>query len=435
MQSQDTTITTNVETTTDLSRQRWSTFLRSWGRSGRAVLPAFLGTRLLLLALSYFGGILFKVDMNSAFALNLNSVLYNWYHWDAQRNITIATQGYIDPSYSTLFPLYPTLIHLGTAITRLDPLLVGMLISNGAFFVALVVLYRLIFSEQTAAKADQSDKIAEELLALKDEQHEEVAQRCVLYLAVFPTALFFFAAYNTALLLLFSLLCLYLLRNGRWWLAGICGALAALTDITGILLLIIFLCEFFHQRTQLQTTGRIQRWLPLAAALCIPCGLLIYSLGLYAPFHDPLLFLHPQAGSDTVPAGAWATMQQALSGGWLTFAAAHTLFELLIAIGLLTLLVLGWYGQRQQTLAQWPLWLYGLLMLGWGLLSARQPGTLANQFDPLPAMQYAALLCIPAFIVLARLGKRTWLHHSYLLGAMALQSLLIFQMFIGRWAQ
>jgi Predicted integral membrane protein len=432
MQSQDTTIATDVETTAALSRQRWSTLLRSWGKSGRAVLPTFLGTRLLLLVLTYFGGILFKVDTNSTFALNLNSILYNWYHWDAQRNVTIATQGYIDPSYSTLFPLYPTLIHLGTTITHLDPLLIGMLISNGAFFVALVVLYRLILSEQTATGADKNGG---EPQALKDEQHEKLAQRGILYLAVFPTALFFFAAYNTALLLLFSLLCLYLLRNGRWWLAGMCGALAALTDITGILLFIIFLCEFFHQRTRLQTRGHIQRWLPLIAALCIPCGLLIYCLGLYTPFHDPLLFLHPQAGSDTVPAGAWATMQQALSGGWLTYAAAHTLFELLIAIGLLSLLVLGWYGQRQQMLAQWPLWLYGLLILCWGLLSARQPGTLANQFDPLPAMQYAALLCIPAFIVLARLGKRTWLHHSYLLGAMALQSLLIFQMFIGHWAQ
>ena len=431
MQSQDTTVTTSVETATGPTWQPWSTTLQSWGMSALAALPTFLGTRLLLLLLTYFGGILFTVNNNSTFALSFNSVLYSWYHWDALRNVTIATQGYIDPGYSTLFPLYPTLIHLGSSLTHIDPLLIGMFITNIAFFAALVVLYRLVFTVNSATTVENEEAQArEELSGLAARQ----ARRSILYLAVFPTALFFFAAYNTALVLLFSLLCLYLLRNGRWWLAGCCGALAALTDITGILLFVIFLCELFRQRALLQQRGPILRWLPVIASLCIPFGLAIYALALAKPFHDPLLFLHPQEGSNTVPPGTLQSIQQAFSGGLLTYGATHILFELLIVIGLLALLALGWFGKLQLDRAQWPLLLYGLLVVIWGLVSAHQPGSLANPLDPLPAVQYAALLCIPAFIVLARLGERSWLHNSYVIGAIAFQAFLVFQMFSGHWA-
>lgn len=46
------------------------------------------------------------------------------------------------------------------------------------------------------------------------------AWRSVFYLAVFPTAFFFAAAYNEALFLFFALLSFYYMRRGHWWLGS-----------------------------------------------------------------------------------------------------------------------------------------------------------------------------------------------------------------------
>jgi hypothetical protein len=436
MHYQDTTTTTSVETTPITMRKLWYTALVPWGRASLAVLPTFMGTRLLLLILTCFGGVLFSVQNNSSFALTWNSVLYNsWYHWDAQRNITIASQGYIDPSYTTLFPLYPTLVHLCSSLLKIDILLIGMLLTNVTFFAALVVLYLLILTESSAPA----------------EETKRLARRSVLYLALFPTALFFFAAYNTSLILFLALFCLYLLRRSHWWLAGCVGGLAALADITGIILFAIFLCEYGRQHSNLffrrkppskdnaenemSIQQRITQYLPLLASLFIPLGLGVYAYGLYKPFHNFAVFLYPQLWSDTPLPGAWSTASHALTSGSLfTYAALHTLFELLITLSMFVLLVLALYGPLALAKCQWPLVLFGGLVMVWGLLYAHQPGAFPSQYDPFPATQYAALLCFPAFLVLARLGERSWVHTAYLVGSTALLIFLIFQMFTGHWS-
>ncbi|GCE18361.1 hypothetical protein [Dictyobacter kobayashii] len=421
MQAQETTKDTTATAEAEGQQHRWRTALIPWRQAALAALPAFLLTRLLLLVLTYFGGILFNAQGPSSFAFTPQSILYNWYHWDATRNLTIATQGYTDPSYTALFPLYPTIVHALSSLLHMDILLAGMIISNLAFFGALMVCYLLVEPEFDAS----------------------MAKRCMLYLAIFPTALFFFAAYNTALLLFFTLLCLYLLRQRSWWLAGCIGALAALTDLMGIFLFIVFVCEFFRQQgpqiKQVQTGGRgaqIRSLLPLIAALFIPIGLLIYSYALKKPFHDALIFLHPQQGNPSPGfLGGLFTALHTLSGGSpFSFATAHALFELLILLGIVILLVMSFIGREQLPKGQWPLQIFGILVIIYALLVPNQPGLPFSQFDPLPSIQYAALLCIPAFLVLARLGRYPWVHQTYLLFATPLLALLVFQMFKVLWA-
>jgi hypothetical protein len=230
------------------------------------------------------------------------------------------------------------------------------------------------------------------------------------------------------------------------------GGLAALTDFTGIFLFIIFLSEYARQYSNLffrskspqdkdstenkiSIQQRIIQYLPLLASLLIPPGLGVYAYGLYKPFHNFLVFLYPQLWSDTPPPGALSTASHALTSGSLfTYAALHTLFELLITLGMLALLVLALYGPRLLGKRQWPLVLFGGLVIVWGLLSAHQPGTFPSQYDPFPAIQYEALLCFPAFMVLAHLGERSWVNTTYLVGSTALLTFLVFQMFTGRWA-
>ncbi len=422
MQTQKTTsIAVEADTDAKNLKQIWITSMTPWWKAGLITLPTFLVTRLLLIILTYFGGVLFNVQNNSSFALTFQSILYYWYQWDAPRNLTIATQGYTDPNYTTLFPLYPVLVHLISAPLHLDVLLTGMIISNLALFGAMIIIYRLVENEFDAG----------------------TAKRCILYIAIFPTALFFFTAYNTALLLFLVLMTIYLLRQGSWWLAGCFGGLAALTDLTGSLLFIIFLCEFFRQQGPIMR----QAWLnsdrrastilasPLLAAFLIPFGLAIYAYALSKPFHDPFIFLHPPATNQTSILGGLTTAFHTLgSGSWDTFAAIHSVFELFLLLGMIVLLFAGYKGRERLAPTQWPLLVFGVLLVIYALLFPNQLGVPFNQYDPLPSMQYIALLFIPGFIILARLGRYPWVHQTYLLFSTSLLAFLVFQMFKALWA-
>jgi hypothetical protein len=402
-------------------KQAWLTALTPWWKAALITLPTFLVTRLLMLILTYFGGILFNVQSNSSFPLTLQSILYYWYQWDAPRNLTIAAQGYTNPADTTIFPLYPTLVHFISSPLHLDTLITGMIISNLALFGAMIVIYRLVDNEFDAG----------------------TAKRCILYITLFPTALFFFTAYNTALLLFLIVTTLYLLRQGSWWLAGCIGGLAALTDLTGSLLFIIFLCEFCRQQgprlrqawSNRERSAQVILASPLLASILIPFGLLIYAYSLSKPFHDPFIFLHPSAANQPGLFGGLITAFHTLSSGsWDTFAATHSIFELVLLLGMIALLIAGYKGRERLAPTQWPLLVFGILVVIYALLFPNQLGLTFNQYDPLPSMQYAALLFIPGFIILARLGRYPWVHQTYLLFSTPLLAFLVFQMFKMLWA-
>src|SRR5690242_7107566 len=97
-----------------------------------------------------------------------------WSRWDGQWYLQIASAGYHPGDGTTAFlPLYPWLVGaLGTLLGG-RYLWAGVLLSSAIFAGALVLLYRLV-REQYAA---------------------DLAPRTVLYLAIFPTAFFFWAIY------------------------------------------------------------------------------------------------------------------------------------------------------------------------------------------------------------------------------------------------
>src|SRR5947209_6623102 len=161
----------------------WRAKLKPWGQAVVAVLPAFLLTRFIFLGLTYFGSVLFTVRNYSYQVIPLSSALRSWYHWDVISFENIATRGYAYFNNAAFFPLYPllerevsALMHIHTSV-----FLGGMLITNLAFLGTLIVLYRFV----------------------EVEFDRPTARRATLYLAVFPTALCFFAAYNEALFLFF----------------------------------------------------------------------------------------------------------------------------------------------------------------------------------------------------------------------------------------
>jgi len=192
--------------------------------------------------------------------------------FDALWYLRIASHGYHNGDGSAAFyPLYPALSKGAAVLTGGHPLAGALLVSNLSFLGALFVLY----------------------LLGRRELGEEASRRAVLYAAVFPTALFFFAPYSESTFLLLVLLTLWWARAGRWTLAGVAAFLAALTRNVGVLLVLPLAVEavhrsFEHSPRRLPTSG-------LAAALAPVAGTIAYLAYWHHLSGDWLAPLHQQA--------------------------------------------------------------------------------------------------------------------------------------------
>jgi hypothetical protein len=194
-----------------------------------------------------------------------------WERFDALWFLRIATHGYRDGDGSAAFsPLYPISTRAVSFLVGHHPLAASLIVSNLSFLGALLVLYAL-----TARELDES-----------------TARRAVLYTAVFPTALFFFAPYSESLFLLLSVLALWWARGRRWELAGVAGALAALTRNVGILLVLPLGVEAVHHA--MASRPRRFPWRGLAAAAGPGLGALGYAAYWHHVSGDWLAPIHQQ---------------------------------------------------------------------------------------------------------------------------------------------
>ena len=240
-----------------------------------APLTAFLVTRALIVVIVLMGdGIM--PGFNGIYLYSDGDVsggfVNAWNRWDTPRYLDIVQNGYsyvpgYDRNNVAFYPLYPLTIAALAPIVG-SPLVAGLLISNLCCLAALVLLYRLV------------------LLKGGD---DAVAARTVFYIAVFPTAIFFFAAYTESLFLLLSVACATFALRRQWLWAGVVGALASATRATGFLLAILVGFEWLDAQgwTLSRITERAAwenlwdglraRWVTLVPILLIPLGLLLYA--------------------------------------------------------------------------------------------------------------------------------------------------------------
>ncbi len=140
-----------------------------------------------------------------------------WNRWDVDQFRKVAEFGYFSPQYQdrteAFFPGMPAALRLVHLVVP-DLYACGLLVSFVAGGFASVGLWRLAEAE--------SGPVA--------------GRRAVVYLALFPYAVFLFAGYSEALFLAFAVNAWHAARNDRWWLAGVLGAGAAATRITGVVL-------------------------------------------------------------------------------------------------------------------------------------------------------------------------------------------------------
>ncbi len=239
-----------------------------------------------------------------------------WERSDALWYLHLARDGYESAGGGTAFmPLYPAGIRaLSTA--GLPPLLAALLLSNGAFLVALVGLFRL-------AERDFGPG---------------VARRGVWYQALFPASFFLLAPYTESLYLALAVWALLRAREGRWTQAGILGALAAGTRTVGILVLLPLALEFWLARRRESGPGLGQG----TALLLVPLGLGAVMLVQWTATGDPLAFVHAQDGWQRTFRWPWLTLAGGLgqaaqfagveSGGIYLFEAAAALYAVLLGL-------------------------------------------------------------------------------------------------------
>jgi len=305
-----------------------------------------------------------------------------WQRWDTLHYQAIAEQGYA--AFDTaLFvpPAYPLLMWwLGTVLGG-QTLLAGIIIANLAYLAALVMLYRLTLHETGDADA---------------------AQRTIIYLASFPAAFFFLAAYTESLFLLAGVMTLYAIRREMWWPAGVATGLAALSRVTGALAIAPLAYAAWVNRFR---ERRRRAWGALGLALLGAAAFPLYIwLVLHLPPWTPLTVQGARfAGGLTWP------------GASLIEAAKHILAGEYVLADMLDLAFLTIF-----LVCALPVWrrlprIYGVYYLAFlALYLTRIAGV-----QPLLGMARYVLSLFPAFMLFGLWGRRPWVNRAILYASWA----------------
>lgn len=211
--------------------------------------------------------IIFAVQSYQTF---LNKPVYRWLgiwaQWDANRYLSIATEGYKTTGEGSeniaFFPLYPMLTAIAGFFVR-DTLLGAFIVSAIASIAAALFLRRLVNLDYT----------------------EEVSRLSVWFLFIFPTSYFLHIPYTESLFLAISIGCFYMVRKENWLGAALLGELACMSRINGLILLPAIAVELFLLYRQTKKVDL--RWLWL---LLIPLGFFSYLFINYYIYGSPFAF-------------------------------------------------------------------------------------------------------------------------------------------------
>lgn len=316
-----------------------------------------------------------------------------WYMWYARDGLLPVDH----PDYRAFFPLYPWLMRLVAPLFASNYLIAGLVVSNVALVLALVVFYRLVEWECDA----------------------HVARRGMWYMLLFPSAVFLFAAYTESLFLLFGLAAFYAARRERWGWAGLWVALAATLRVSGVFLALALGAEYLRQRMALAGWAALRDGKWWQGALLHAWPFLIMAAGLaFVPVYT-MLVLHADSLvavfsfhlGDAVGKGAavfpWQALAEAVGDLMTGRFFVIQPFDLAAAVLFLGLTVAA----------------FVCLPFAYGVYMALTMWTLVSRSIPqhplIGTLRYVLGL-FPAFMVLGRAGQKPWANrlilYPFLLG-------------------
>jgi len=317
-----------------------------------------------------------------------------WVRWDGGWFVRIARHGYgTDGAHApAFFPLYPGLMAVLGRVLGGRYALAGLAIALGSCLVAFELLWRFAARHLGAGGAT----------------------RAVLYLAIFPTALFLQAVYSESLYLALALAAFALAEARRWPLAALAAALALLTRSSGIAVVVALIVLAWP-------SARAIAWVAGAAAALFA----LFPLTLLLQDKNAWLFLHAQSqwNRQLSPAGPFGGIWDAFSSLGTTpkdatahHALAVDLQSLAFLVLFLALLPAVW---RQLGRA------YGVF----AALSVALPLSFPASTYPLLSLPRLGLVVFPFFVVLASMGARPRVH-----SAIVAVSALLLGVAVVEWA-
>jgi hypothetical protein len=327
---------------------------------------------------------------------DLGSFTDVWARWDSVFFVRIAEHGY-DHTSAAFYPLYPGLMALLGRIFFGHYVVAGIVVSLVAALGAFVLLYRL----------------AEERLGA------DGAQRAVLYLALFPMALFLQAVYSESLYLLLVLAAFVLAERARFAAAGVVTGLAILTRVTGVALLPALAVLAWRARDRRRAFAGLALALPVAAA---------YPLLLWQQVGDPWAFWNAQDRwhRHFSVAGPFGGIWQAL----IHWTPAHADFQHAIAVNAESLVALVVFAPL--AIVAWRRFgaPYGLF----AVLSLALPLSYPSARWPLLSLPRFGLVIFPLFLALAALtAGRPRLHTAVVACSGVLLGVAIVQWALWQW--
>ena len=303
--------------------------------------------------------------------ISLVSLVASLVRWDAGHYLTIAMDGYIYPNMA-FFPLYPLLVKfLNFFIGNI--ILSGLMISWVSLFLAIFFLFKLI------------------VFKFKD---KNIAYLSIIFLLIFPFAIFYSTIYTEALFLFLTIAAFYFSEKKNWLLVGLLACLASATRIFGIILFPVFLLVYLADRKfNLKKIDKNILFILLA-----PLGLVFYILFLQIKFGDPLIFLKAQK--------EWATYG-VFSMPWRTlFRQFRRVFDFNL---LRNVSALGYF-MHVRDFFFWPIFficsIFVTKLLGWryALYNFLTLLAISFKFPMMSANRYLMVL-FPVYILLAVLSK------------------------------
>jgi hypothetical protein len=313
--------------------------------------------------------------------------------WDCQHYLEIAHNGY-QAAQTAFYPLYPLLLNLLSKLVGYNWAVA--LISNISLFLALWGLY----------------------LVARLDVGRRSAWRALLYLIIFPTALFLSAAYTESLFLALALWTFYWARQGRWLMAGFVALLAGLTRIEGQALTIFLVAEYLIQKKFKFKELASDFWYCLAPIL----GLGLYSVYLWRVFGDAWLFLHAQAGWGKQFTWPWQT--------WWSYLVDLSLFNDPLSLKWFIPKLLDWLAFSSSLLLGIVLWRKVRLSYGLYVLVA---ALMVSFTGDLASTNRRQLLYFPIFILLGVWGKKRWLDLMIIFISMGLLTVNLYRWVYGTW--
>jgi hypothetical protein len=347
-------------------------------------------------------------------------LLEPWQRFDALRYLRLAREGYAHEEDSVFPPLYPLLIRGVGGLWgggHVGQLIAALLISNLATLGLLILLYRVTTAEFG----------------------ETYATRTLVYLLLFPTGFFLFAPYTESLFMLLALGSLWAGRTGRFWLAGALGLLASLTRLTGWVLVIPLLYEWWQERRNAYSVVRSMSWLRttyyalrhqlpgkggLLAAALPAVGLLLFWGWRWWVGLPPINEVYMQYWYQTTGIPGWDVVRAVHTLFFGGAARANEYLALALDFGVLLLLL----GTTAVALRRLPrsYALYAAFLLLFMLLPT-------SEFKPLYSFSRYALAFFPTFWLLAHWGQNPWINRLILYPSLLLYLYFSGQFFVWGW--